>query len=142
MAETEETEKPKEDVKEFNKEKIDCTLGLCRFLHLGTYESNFTNSFSLIFNFGSKDLSIYTTIEFLINKLIETDPLAPLNLIKKVIITPRIKFLILDFISSRQFNQKLFILTMQLLLLSSFACAKRKMKISKRKFAKVSPNSF
>lgn len=87
MAETEETDKldeTKVETKVFNISKVDCTLGLTRFLHLGSYESNFNEKYDLIFKFNKNQYTLQSTIEFLINKLVESDPLAPLNLVKKV----------------------------------------------------------
>ena len=81
--EVEPIEPPKVVENVIDLEKIDLTLAFNRFLYLGSIESNFTKPF--VIDLRKKENNpVFMQIKVIINKLIETDPQAPLNLIKKV----------------------------------------------------------
>ena len=81
--EVEPIEPPKVVENVIDLEKIDLTLAFNRFLYLGSIESNFIKPF--VIDLRKKENNpVFMQIKVIINKLIETDPQAPLNLIKKV----------------------------------------------------------
>lgn len=61
--------------------KLDCTIALNRFIFLKGIESHFVNGTT---KKSQQENSTDAKIKDYIKKLVETDPLAPLNLIKKV----------------------------------------------------------
>lgn len=81
--EVEQSELPKVVKNVIDIDKIELTLAFNRFLYLGSIQSNFIKPFVIDLK-KEENNPIFTQIKIIINKLIETDPLAPLNLIKKV----------------------------------------------------------
>lgn len=81
--EVEQLEPPKVVENVIDVDKIDLTLAFNRFLYLGSIQSNFIKPFVIDLK-KEENNPVFTKIKVIINKLIETDPLAPLNLIKKV----------------------------------------------------------
>lgn len=81
--EEEKLEPPKVEKNVIDINKIDLTLAFNRFLYLGSIESNFIKPFVIDLK-KEENNPVFTKIKVIINKLIESDPLSPLNLIKKV----------------------------------------------------------
>lgn len=81
--EVEPIEPPKVAESVIDIDKIDLTLAFNRFLYLGSIQSNFIKPFVIDLK-KEENNPVFTQIKLIINKLIETDPQAPLNLIKKV----------------------------------------------------------
>lgn len=81
--EVEPIEPPKVAENVIDIDKIDLTLAFNRFLYLGSIQSNFIKPFVIDLK-KEENNPVFTQIKVIINKLIETDPQAPLNLIKKV----------------------------------------------------------